>query len=117
VADIKNHGSNVAIKPEMYFLLSDQPFQIWVDLRSMTLVIRTASEPAQMVSAIRSQLKQLDPELPIYRGLDTERACLIVHFANQVSRAHAVSARVRRTAAGRNRSVRSSRLHRCAKQA
>jgi predicted permease len=67
VADIKNHGSNVATKPEMYFLLTDQPFQIWVDLRSMTLVVRAVSEPAQMVSAIRGQLKQLDPELPIYK--------------------------------------------------
>jgi len=67
VADIKNHGSNVATKPEMYFLLTGQPFQIWVDLRSMTLVVRTSSEPAQMVSAIRGQLKQLDPELPIYK--------------------------------------------------
>jgi putative ABC transport system permease protein len=33
----------------------------------MTLVVRTNSEPEQMVSAIRGQLKQLDPELPIYR--------------------------------------------------
>jgi predicted permease len=67
VADIKNHGSSVATRPEMYFLLTDQPLQIWVDLRSMTLVVRTFSEPAQMVSAIRGQLKQLDPELPIYK--------------------------------------------------
>jgi putative ABC transport system permease protein len=50
----------------MYFLLSDQPFQIWVDLRSMTLVVRTSSEPDHMVSAIRGQLRQLNPELPIY---------------------------------------------------
>ncbi len=67
VADIKNHGSNVATKPEMYLLLPDQPFQIWVDLRSMTLVVRTSSEPEHIVSAIRGQLKQLDPELPIYK--------------------------------------------------
>jgi predicted permease len=67
VADIKNHGSNAATKPEMYFLLNDQPFQIWVDLRSMTLVVRTSSEPEHMVSVIRGQLKQLDPELPIYK--------------------------------------------------
>jgi putative ABC transport system permease protein len=67
VADIKNHGSNVATKPEMYLLHTGQPFQIWVDLRSMTLVVRTSSEPGQMVSAIRGQLKQLDPELPIYK--------------------------------------------------
>ncbi len=66
VADIKNHGSNVATKPEIYFLLTDQPFQIWVDLRSMTLVVRTSSVPEPMVSAIRGQLKQLDAELPIY---------------------------------------------------
>jgi putative ABC transport system permease protein len=40
---------------------------MWVDPRSMTLVVRTVSEPAQIVSAIRGQLKQLDPELPIYK--------------------------------------------------
>ena len=67
VADIKNHGSNVATKPEMYFLLTDQPLMMWVDLRSMTLVVRTSSEPEQMVNAIRGRLKQLDPELPIYK--------------------------------------------------
>jgi putative ABC transport system permease protein len=69
VADIKNHGSNAVTKPEMYLLLTDQPFQIWVDLRAMTLVVRTSSEPEQMVNAIRGQLKQLDPELPIYKVL------------------------------------------------
>jgi predicted permease len=67
VADIKNHGSNVATKPEIYFLLTDRPVQLWVDLRSMTLVVRTSSEPGRMVSAIREQLKQLDSGLPIYQ--------------------------------------------------
>jgi len=67
VADIKNHGSNVATKPEIYFLLTRQMFQIWIDLRSMSLVVRTASEPSQIVGAIRGHLKQLDPNLPIYR--------------------------------------------------
>jgi predicted permease len=67
VADIKNHGSNTATKPEMYFLLTDHPFGIWTDLRSMTVVVRTASEPQQIVGAIRGQLKYLDPELPIYK--------------------------------------------------
>jgi predicted permease len=67
VADIKNHGSNVATKPEMYFLHTDQPFGIWADLRSMTLVVRTAVEPQQIVGAVRSQLKELDPELPVFK--------------------------------------------------
>jgi putative ABC transport system permease protein len=67
VADIKNHGSNVATKPEIYFLLTGRPVQLWVDLRSMTLVVRTSSEPGHMVSAVREQLKQLDPGLPVYK--------------------------------------------------
>jgi len=67
VADIKNHGSNVATKPEMYFLHTDQPFGIWADLRSVTLVVRTALEPQQIVSAVRGQLRGLDPDLPVFK--------------------------------------------------
>jgi predicted permease len=67
VTDIKNHGSNVATKPEMYFLHTDQPFGIWANLRSMTLVVRTAIKPQQIVSAVRGQLKDLDPELPVFK--------------------------------------------------
>jgi predicted permease len=67
IADIKNHGSNLATKPEIYFLYTDKPFGIWADLRSVTLVMRTAVEPQQMVSAVRGQLRSLDPELPVFR--------------------------------------------------
>lgn len=69
-ADIKNHGPNVVTKPEMYFLYTDRPFGNWEsgsDLASMTLVVRTAIEPQQMVSAIRGQLKGIDPELPLFK--------------------------------------------------
>jgi putative ABC transport system permease protein len=67
VADIKNHGPNVATKPEMYLLHTGQPFQIWVDLRSMTLIVRTAVAPQPMVSAIRGQLKGMDPDLALFK--------------------------------------------------
>lgn len=67
VTDIKNHGSNVATKPEVYFLHTDQPSGLWADFRSMTLVVRTAAEPQQIVGAIRSELKNLDPDLPVYK--------------------------------------------------
>jgi len=73
VADIKNHGSNVATKPELYFLHTDQPFGIWADLRSMTLVVRTAIEPLQIVGAVRGQRRDLDPELPIFRVCTLEQ--------------------------------------------
>jgi putative ABC transport system permease protein len=67
VADIKNHGPNVATKPEMYLVDTGQPFQIWVDLRAMTVVVRTDVEPQQMVSAIRGQLKSMDPDLALFK--------------------------------------------------
>jgi len=67
VSDIKNEGSSKATKPELYFLYTEKPFGLWADLRSMTLVVRTSSEPQQMVSAIRGELNSLDPDLPIYK--------------------------------------------------
>ena len=67
VTDVKNHGSNVATKPEVYFLHTDQPSGLWADFRSMTLIVRTAAEPQQTVGAIRGELKNLDPDLPIYK--------------------------------------------------
>lgn len=67
VADIKNHGSNVATKPEVYFLHTDQPSGLWADFRSMTLIVRTAAAPQQTVGAIRGELKNLDPDLPVYK--------------------------------------------------
>ena len=67
VTDIKNHGSKVATKPEVYFLHTDQPSGLWADFRSMTLIVRTAGGPQQTVGAIRGELKNLDPDLPIYK--------------------------------------------------
>ena len=66
VTDIKNHGSNVATKPEFYVLHTDQPSGLWADFRSMTLVVRTASE-LQQIGAVRGELKNLDPDLPVYK--------------------------------------------------
>jgi putative ABC transport system permease protein len=73
VADVKNRGPNVATKPEMYLLHTGQPFQIWVDLRSMTLVVRTSIEPQQMVNAVRSQLKSMDPDLALFKASTLEQ--------------------------------------------
>jgi len=66
-SDIKNEGSSKATKPELYFLYTEKPFGLWADLRSMTLVVRTSSEPQRIVNAIRGELNGLDPDLPIYK--------------------------------------------------
>jgi putative ABC transport system permease protein len=57
----------VPTKPEVYFLHTDQPFGLWADFRSMTLVVRTALDPQQTVGAVRDKLKNLDPDLPVYK--------------------------------------------------
>ncbi len=67
VSDIKNEGPGKPTKPELYLLYTEQSFGLWADLRSMTLVVRTSSEPQQIVNAIRGELNSLDPDLPIYK--------------------------------------------------
>jgi predicted permease len=67
VSDIKNEGSSKATKPELYFVYTEYSFGLWADLRSMTLVVRTRSEPQQVASAIRGEVNNLDPDLPIYK--------------------------------------------------
>src|SRR5258708_16699981 len=64
VADLKNHGSSVVTQPEMYFPHTDQPFGVWADLRSVTLLVRTALEPQHTVGALPNQLSNLTPKLP-----------------------------------------------------
>ena len=56
------------------------------------------------------------PGVANLQDLNIEGARLIVHFANQVSSSHPLAVRVRSAAAGRDRSIRSSRLRRCATQ-
>jgi len=67
VSDIKNEGSSKETKPELYFLHTEKSFGLWTDLRSMALVVRTSSEPQQIVSGIRGELNNLDADLPIYK--------------------------------------------------
>ena len=67
VGDTRSHGSRSPAKPEIYFLDTDQPAGLWADFRSMDLVIRTAAGPEQIVPPVRALLKQMDPELPIYK--------------------------------------------------
>ncbi len=67
VADIKNHGPSSETKPEMYFPHTDQPFGLWADLRSMTLVVRSASDPKEMTTVIRETIHTMDNDLPVYK--------------------------------------------------
>ena len=67
VADVKNHGPRNQTKPEMYLAHSDQPIGLWADLRSMTLIVRSASSPLAFAAAIRGEIRNLDGKLPVYK--------------------------------------------------
>ena len=67
VGDIKNRGVNTATKPEVYFPYTERPMGLWADFRTATIVVRTASSPEEVVGAIRGQLRDLDPQIPIYK--------------------------------------------------
>jgi putative ABC transport system permease protein len=60
VGDVKSFGLSAGPSPEVYGLYLQEP---WLD---MTLVVRTASEPRTLASAVRSQVLAVDKDQPIY---------------------------------------------------
>ena len=60
VADTRRAGVDQPVRTESY-----QPFT--QDSRSMTVVIRTAGEPAAIAPALRAAVRELDPEQPLGR--------------------------------------------------
>ncbi|MFY9556005.1 MAG: ABC transporter permease [Blastocatellia bacterium] len=60
------------IRDGKYFSLSEDPTPfVFLSLRPengsyLTLVVRTASDPASVAGALRAEFKQLDPNLPVY---------------------------------------------------
>jgi predicted permease len=67
VANIKNHGPSRPTNPEMYFPHSDQGFGLWADMRSMTLAVRTRSDPQEITRAVRREIGMMDGDLPVYK--------------------------------------------------
>jgi predicted permease len=61
VADVKNGGIDKPTGTELYFPYS----QLDGGIRSMYLVIKTGGDPQRIVSAVRRQVSELDPSLPI----------------------------------------------------
>ena len=66
VGNVKHRGLNVEAKPEFYL-----PHTLYPEA-SMTLVARTASDPAGLTSAIRKEVAALDSDLPVYNARTME---------------------------------------------
>ncbi|MEK6281433.1 MAG: ABC transporter permease [Acidobacteriota bacterium] len=58
-ADVKRLGQDTNAKPEVYF-----PY-LQVPASSMSLVVRSASEPLSLVTAVKSQIQMIDKDLPL----------------------------------------------------
>jgi predicted permease len=60
VGDTRHEGLSQDVEGEIYVPYLQDPFP------SMQLAVRTASEPASLVSAVRAQVRAIDPAQPIY---------------------------------------------------
>ena len=59
--DVKHYGLERPMRPGLYFPLGRSP------RASMMMAIHTAGDPASVTPAIRDLLRQMDPEVPLYR--------------------------------------------------
>ncbi len=87
IRDLRRSDVTRAVRPEMYFPLLQSP------TRTLTLVVRTAGDPQAIIPALRAEVRQLNPQLPLFatRTLASElsetmeeprfRAVLLAGFA------------------------------------
>jgi putative ABC transport system permease protein len=61
--DIKNTGMNAPAQPEVYVPYTQCETEGW--LSAMRLAIRTASSPTTLASAVRAEVRRLDPTQPV----------------------------------------------------
>jgi putative ABC transport system permease protein len=70
VGSVRHEGLEEKISPEVYVAHAKSPW------RSMTVVVRTAGEPTQIVSAVQNELRSLDRDQPIFNVRTLDR---VVH--------------------------------------
>jgi predicted permease len=60
IRDLRRSDVTRAVRPEMYFPALQSP------TRTLTLVVRTAGDPQAIIPALRAEVKQLNPQLPLF---------------------------------------------------
>jgi len=65
VADVKQGGLDQKTGTELYFLQDQAPEAAYGGVRTMYLVARTQRDPLSLAAAVRSEIRRLDPSLPI----------------------------------------------------
>jgi predicted permease len=68
VGNVKHAGLDAGTDPETYYhFLQIPPQTMNLAEGTVALVIRTNSEPGAMLSAVRGELRALDPDLPVFK--------------------------------------------------
>jgi putative ABC transport system permease protein len=70
VGNVRHEGLEEKIEPEVYPAHARSPW------RSMTVVVRTAGEPTQIVAAVQNELRSLDRDQPLFNVRTLDR---VVH--------------------------------------
>jgi putative ABC transport system permease protein len=73
VEDVRQEGLDRPTRGTLYFVLP-QGVRTWYPVRAMTLAVRTSVEPESVISAVRSQLYDMDADVPLYQVETMSRA-------------------------------------------
>jgi predicted permease len=68
VGDVRHYGLERPMRPGVYLPLAQSPS------RTMAAVVRTAGDPAALTSAARGVVREMDPDLGLYRVQTMEQA-------------------------------------------
>ncbi len=72
--DVRQRGLDTPARPEAYFPHAQfQHFSPNAQARAMTVVMKTASDPVALTSAVREAVRELDPEVPAAQVRDMAR--------------------------------------------
>jgi predicted permease len=66
VEDIRHEGLDRPVRGTLYFVFP-QSVRTWYLARAMTLVVRTNVDPQSVISAVRSELLDMDSDVPLYQ--------------------------------------------------
>jgi putative ABC transport system permease protein len=65
VGNVRHNGVTAEIKPKFYRPVGQWHQTSGTPARNMTLVVKTAGDPLKMAHAVRSEIRAIDPNLPV----------------------------------------------------
>ncbi len=72
VGAVRQEALDQAPRAQLYLLHAQSP-RTWNPIRAMTVLLRSGVDPLSLVGAVRSEVRTLDPNLPVYRVTTMER--------------------------------------------